>query len=64
MKLPEETETPEVGPHPEGPQAKTGEIDPTPEDLGNDAEASPVTTLWTVSANMWPWAGEETSPTY
>ena len=48
----------------QGPNAKTGEIDPPPEDLGNDAEASLVTTLWTMSPNMWPQAGEETSPTY
>ena len=30
-----ESEVPEVGPHPEGLKAKTGGIDPLPEDLGN-----------------------------
>ena len=54
---------PEVGPHPEGLKAKTGEIDPPPEDLGNVAEASTVIILWTMSPTMWPWAGNETLPT-
>ena len=54
---------PKVGPHPGGLKAKTGEIDPLPEDLGNITEASPVTILWMMSPNMWPWAGKETSPT-
>ena len=53
---------PEVGPHPEGLKAKTGEIDPSPEDLGNVAEASTVTILWMMSPTMWPWAGNKTSP--
>ena len=63
MKWPEGVTTPEVGPHPEGLGAKTGEIDPPPQDLGNVTEASPVTTLWTMSPTMWPWDGKETSPT-
>ena len=54
---------PEVGPHPEGLKAKTGGIDPLPEDLGNADEASIVTTLWTISVTMWPQAGNETSLT-
>ena len=63
MRQPEGAKTPEVGPHPEGLKVKTGEIDPPPEDLGNVAEASPVTILWMMSPNMWPRAGKETSPT-
>ena len=63
MRWPEGTKTLEVGPHPKGLKAKTGETDPPPEDLGNIAEASPVTILWTMSPNMWPQAGKETSPT-
>ena len=63
MRWPEGAKTPEVGPHPEGLKAKTGEIDPPPEDLENVSEASPVTILWTMSPNMWPWARKETSPT-
>ena len=55
--------TPEVGPHSEGFEAKTGEIDPLPEDLGNVTEASPVTILWMMSPTMWPQAGKETSLT-
>ena len=54
---------PEVGPHPDGLKAETGEIDPPLEDLGNVAEASTVTILWTMSPTMWPWAGNETLPT-
>ena len=54
---------PEVGPHPEGPKAETGEIDPPPEDLGNVDMASIVTILWTMSLTMWPQAGNETSLT-
>ena len=38
---------PEVGLHPEGLKAETGEIGPPPEDLGNVVEASTVTILWT-----------------
>ena len=64
MQLPVEMEKPGVVPHPEGLQTRMGEIDPPPEDLGNDAEASLVTTLWMMSPNMWPQAGEGTSPTY
>ena len=63
MRWPEGMKVPEVGPHPEGPQAKAREIGPPPEDLGNITEASPVTILWTMSPNMWPQAGKETSPT-
>ena len=63
MRQPEGVKTPEVGPPPKGLKAKTGEIDPPPEDLGNVAEASSVTILWTMSPNMWPWAGKETSST-
>ena len=54
---------PEVGPHPEGLKAKTGEIDPPPEDLGNTDEASIMTILWTMSLTTWPWAGNKTSLT-
>ena len=54
---------PEVGPHPEGLKAETEGIDPPPEDLGNANEASIVTILWTMSLTMWPWAGNEISPT-
>ena len=63
MRQPEGVKMPEVGPHPEGLKAKTGGIDPLPEDLGNVAEASTVTILWTMSPTMWPQAGNETSPT-
>ena len=63
MRQPEGAKMPEVGPHAEGLEAETGEIDPPPEDLGNIAEASPVAILWTMSPIMWPRAGEETSPT-
>ena len=63
MRWLEGTKAPEVGPHPEGLEAKPGGIDPPPEDLGNVAEASTVTILWTMSPTMWPWAGKETSPT-
>ena len=63
MRWPEGTKAPEVGPHPEGLEAKPGAIDPPPEDLGNVAEASTVTILWTMSPTMWPQAGKETSPT-
>ena len=63
MRQPEGAKTPEVGPHPEGLKAKTGGIDPPPEDLGNADEASTVTTLWTMSLTMLPQAGNETSPT-
>ena len=45
MRWPEGAKMPEVGPHPEGLKAETGEIDPPPEDLGNVAEASTVTIL-------------------
>ena len=62
MRWPEGTKTPEVGPHPKF-EAKPGEIDPPPEDLGNVAEASTVTILWMMSPIMWPWAGKETSLT-
>ena len=58
-----EVKMPEVGPHPKGLKAKTGEIDPPPEDLGNADKASVVTILWTMSPTMWPQAGNETSPT-
>ena len=54
---------PEVGPHPKGLKAKTGGIDPPPEDLGNVDEASIVTILWSMSLTMWPQAGNKTSPT-
>ena len=54
---------PEVGPHPKGLKAKTGGIDPLPEDLENADEASIVTILWMMSLTMWPWAGNETSCT-
>ena len=60
MRWAEGAKTPEVGPHPEGLKAKTGEIDPPPEDLGNIAKASPVTILWMMSPIMWPQAGKET----
>ena len=63
MRWPEGTKVPEVGPHPEGLEAKPGEIDPPPEDLGNVTEASTVTILWTMSPTMWPQAGKESSPT-
>ena len=63
MRWPEGAKTPEVGPHPEGLKAETGEIDPPPEDLENADEASIVTILWTMSLTMWPWAGNETSLT-
>ena len=63
MRQPEGVKVPKVGPHPEGLEAKAGGIDPPPEDLGNIAEASPVTILWTISPNMWPRAGKETSLT-
>ena len=53
---------PEVGPHPEGLKAKTGEIGPPPEDLGNIIEASTVTILWMMSPTMWPWAGTRPHP--
>ena len=54
---------PGVGPHPQGLKAKTVEIGPPPEDLGNVAETSTVTILWTMSSTMWPRAGNETLPT-
>ena len=54
---------PEVGPHPKGLKAKTGGIDPLPEDLGNADEASIAIILWTMSLTMWPQAGNETSLT-
>ena len=63
MRQPEGVKTPEVGPHPKGLKAETGGIDPPPEDLGNADGASIVTILWTMSPTMWPWAGNETSPT-
>ena len=63
MRWPEGAKMPEVGPHPEGLKAKTGEIDPQPEDLGNADRASIVTILWMMSPTMWPRAGNETSPT-
>ena len=63
MRRSGEAKTPEVGPHPEGLKAETGEIDPPPEDLGNADEASIVTILWTMSLTMWPRAGNETSLT-
>ena len=63
MRWPGEVKTPEVGPHPKGLKAKTGEIDPPPEDLGNADEASIVTILWTMSLTTWPQAGNETSLT-
>ena len=63
MRQPEGAKMPEVGPHPEGLKAKTGGIDPPPEDLGNADEASIVTILWTMSLTMWPRTGNETSPT-
>ena len=54
---------PEVGPHPEGLKAETGEIDPPPEDPGNADEASIAMILWTMSPTMWSWDGNETSLT-
>ena len=54
---------PEVDPHPKGLKAKTGGIDPLPEDLGNAEEASIVMILWMMSLTMWPRAGNETSLT-
>ena len=63
MRKPERVKMPEVGPHPEGLKAKTGEIDPPLEDLGNANEASIVRILWMMSPTMWPRAGNETSPT-
>ena len=63
MRQPGEAKMPEVGPHPEGLKAKTGEIDPPPEDLGNADEASIVMILWTMSLTMWPQAGNGTSLT-
>ena len=54
---------PEVGPHPEGLKAKTGEIDPPPEDLGNADKVSIVTILWMMSLTMWPRARNKTSLT-
>ena len=54
---------PEVGPHPEGLKANTGETDPPPEDLGNANKASIVTTLWTRCLTTWPQDGNETSHT-
>ena len=63
MRQPEGAKMPETGPHPEGLKAKTGGIDPPPEDLGNADEASIVTILWTMSPTMWPRAGNKTSLT-
>ena len=63
MRWPEGAKMPEVGPHPEGLKAETGEIDPPPEDLRNADEVSIVTILWMMPPAMWPWAGNETSPT-
>ena len=63
MRQPGGVKRPEIGPHPEGLKAKTGKIDPPPEDLGNTDEASIVTTLWTISVTMRPQAGNETSLT-
>ena len=57
MRWPEGAKMPEVGPHPKGLKAETGEIDPPPEDLGNVTEASPVTIQWMMSPIMWPQAG-------
>ena len=63
MRWPGEVKMPGVGPHPKDLKAETGGIDPPPEDLGNASEASIVTILWMMSLTMWPWAGNETSPT-
>ena len=63
MRWPGEVKMPEVGPHPEGLKAETGEIDPPPEDLGNADEASIVTNLRMMSLTTWPQAGNETSLT-
>ena len=63
MRWPGRAKVPEVGPHPKGLQARAGEIDPPPEDLGNVAKASLVAILWMMSPTMWPQAGKETSPT-
>ena len=63
MRRPEGMKAPEVSPHPKGLEAKPGEIDPPPEDLGNFTEASTVTILWMMSLTMWPLAGKDTSPT-
>ena len=63
VRWPGGVKVPEVGPHPEGLKAKTGGIDPLPEDLANTDKASIVTTLWTISITMWPQAGNETSLT-
>ena len=54
---------PEVGPHPEGLKADTGETDPPPEDLGNADEVSIATTLWMRCPTTWPQDGNETSST-
>ena len=54
---------PEVGPHPEGLKADTGETDPPPEDLGNADEASIATALWMRCPTTWPQDGNETSRT-
>ena len=62
MRWPEGVKMPEVGPHPKGLKAKTGGIDPPPEDLGNVTKASTVTILWMMSPTMWHRAGNETSP--
>ena len=63
MRWPGGEKVTEVGPHPEDLKAKTGGIDPPPEDLGNADEASIVTILWTMSLTMWPQAGNEISLT-
>ena len=54
---------PEVGPHPAGLKADTGETDPSPEDLGNADEASIVPTLWMICLTTWPQDGNKTSHT-
>ena len=63
VRWPGKAKMPEVGPHPEGLKADTGETDPPPEDLGNVDEASIATTLWTRCLTTWPQDGNETSRT-
>ena len=63
VRRPGGVKVPEVGPHPEGLKAKTGGIDPLPENLGNADEVSIVTTPLMISVTMRPQAGNETSLT-
>ena len=46
MRWPEGAKMPEVGPHSKGLKAKTGGIDPPPEDLGNADVSNYVASGW------------------